>query len=178
MAPHTVTHVLRSSTSGPFRLLARSALRLLAVLALLLGSVAAAGASPALAEPLADPDATGPCPGSIVATDSNSIGELVVKYDTAAGGTNCARMNHEGAAAGVYYFTEVILYLCAQTSPGNTCTPTAMTKPDEGEYMSYAGPVSLPNTNGFCISASGIIENQSESIDDDYATSPAATACG
>ena len=100
------------------------------------------------------------CSGSQISStkyvtyNGTRIGALKVFYNGSTG-NNCAQFEHVGPAAGVTRYTSVLLQRCSQVNPGNGCTVTAQ-QFDEGNYSSYAGPVSVYAPNN-CVRAYGEI---------------------
>ena len=151
-------------SKSPHRLIRIIAIMALMFAGLVFASTATAGSASAVS-----------CPGSLVKDYGDSVSELVVYYSGASGGTNCAGMNHLGAAYGQSLLTSVDLWTCSNTSPSATCNTTGH-KYDQGYYAYYAGPVTFTGTAGRCIAAVGDMDRNGNSHA--FTTSPFATACG
>ncbi|MFL6139589.1 MAG: hypothetical protein ACJ74O_17555 [Frankiaceae bacterium] len=100
------------------------------------------------------------CGGNVIYRDKafyngNAVGELVVYYN-ASTGNNCARFDHVGAAYGVTAYTEVTLYKCSATQPGNGCGTTLDADSNSGYFQYYAGPVRVQAPHN-CVRADGFI---------------------
>ncbi|WP_326844472.1 hypothetical protein OHB33_40635 (plasmid) [Streptomyces sp. NBC_01558] len=86
-------------------------------------------------------------------TDGSTWGTIYVYYSSANGGTNCA-VNVAKKYAGQRHLLEV------RISQGNRA------EKQSGYFYEYAGPVSLTNTDGKCITLAG------------WVTSPSGNAVG
>lgn len=104
------------------------------------------------------------CSGSIsfrrtVYEPAGPIGELIIYYNDSNGGTNSACFYHRGASDGVSAPTYVRISRCAERSgEGQSCTPTATSPPDSGNFQKYAGPVGVTGTRNYCVAGYGHIE--------------------
>ncbi|WP_405796439.1 hypothetical protein [Streptomyces sp. NBC_01506] len=96
------------------------------------------------------------CGGSLVGqynikgSDNSTWGTINVYYSSASGGTNCI-VNVAKKYAGTPHGLEVHLFQGSRRAD------------DKGRYSQYAGPVSLSETNGDCITVSGEVSNPSGS---------------
>lgn len=103
------------------------------------------------------------CPGSliesipVVTNDSGfRYGTLLVYYSSANGGTNCAVTYRSPGFSGKSNM-EAAVGRCRDSSTVPLCS-TDKSDVDNGTYGTYAGPVSVTQTAGHCIVASGWIE--------------------
>ncbi|MPY61469.1 hypothetical protein [Streptomyces spongiae] len=91
-------------------------------------------------------------------SDGSIIGELTIYYNSSNGGTNSACFYHRGASYGVAANTYVLIMRCSQRSgEGRTCTSTAQSSPQDGDFSYYAGPVGVTGTANYCVAAIGWI---------------------
>ncbi|WP_157970796.1 hypothetical protein [Nakamurella deserti] len=95
------------------------------------------------------------CAGRLVkdfpVTRSTKYGsvKIYVYYSTANGGTNCIIAKKSGAWAGRKTYMNVAIWRDDHRASGDY----PYVAYDSGAYRSYAGAVSIPRTNGRCISA-------------------------
>lgn len=83
------------------------------------------------------------------------VGELIVYYNSANGGTNSACMYHRGPAYGVASDTAVNISKCSETSgEGRGCTRIGYDQ-DRGNFSSYAGPAGVTGTANNCVAVTG-----------------------
>lgn len=109
------------------------------------------------------------CSGSLIEhIPISSYGHLDVYYNSSTR-YNCARTVSSSSTWGVTKFMSVILVVCENTSPADSCKQRAMDY-DEGQYKYYAGPRSLA-AGGRCILALGKIYSTQ------VHTSPMASHC-
>lgn len=95
------------------------------------------------------------CAGSLVHkpfTKNTSKGsvKIYVYYSSANGGTNCIIARKSGAWTGKKTFMNLSIWRDDTRALGEY----PYTAYDSGAYTSYAGSISIPHTNGRCISAS------------------------
>lgn len=84
-------------------------------------------------------DLTGDCPGALVgAYQVGSSAQMKVWYSPVNGGTNCIKTTSSKS-------NERYLYIWAALPGGD------QSNSDEGRYKSYAGPLTLTNTAGKCL---------------------------
>lgn len=82
----------------------------------------------------------GNCPGELVGTyQVGGSAQMKVWYSRAEGGTNCIKTTSSTQ-------NERYLYIWASLSDGS------QSNSDEGRYKSYAGPLTIKNTAGKCLS--------------------------
>lgn len=111
------------------------------------------------------------CSGSLVYSKNlTASGEVwstfKLYYSSANGGTNCAVLVAK-KFAGTRHFMSVSLWV-----DGRSGTDT-----DEGQFSSYAGPVTRTNTNGHCISGN-TWENSPTSTGPQAGMGVNSVACG
>ncbi|MFD7428118.1 hypothetical protein ACFV6Z_13795 [Streptomyces sp. NPDC059818] len=109
-----------------------------------------------------------------VKTNSGSQYATIYLYYDSGTGKNCAvTVANSAGGNGSSKEMGVFLYVCAQTSPGSTCT-TQSFKQDVGNYLNYAGPVSV-SAAGRCIQANGADTWNGATA---YGSSGGASHCG
>lgn len=86
-----------------------------------------------------DMNLIGDCPGDLVGTyQVGDSAQMKVWYSSENGGTNCIKTTSSKDS-------ERYLYIWAALTGGDQVTS------DEGRYKSYAGPLTLTNTAGKCL---------------------------
>ena len=104
--------------------------------------------------------AAGSCSGTIIYSQvqSSGLGELVIYYSSANGGTNSACFYHRGAAYGRAAETMVQIYRCERpNNEGAHCTPDGARDTDSGNFSYQAGPVGVTGVASRCVEARAYI---------------------
>jgi len=147
----------------------RAMRKVLAIAALLIGGLIALPGTASASHITA-----GSCSGSLVATynithNGSTVGVMDLYYSSASGGTNCLKTRGAGSSYGYSDDKEAILIFSDGDTDPNDFDATALvchTKPncDSGDYLYYAGPVKLTNTDGRCVDIMGVTADGGPSL--------------